>query len=316
MNRRNIVFFCSITISMLYLATDSFCSGNERLNDLHFRSVELYHQAQYEEALKYAQEAEKIALKEYKQGHQEHLISLDNLAELYMALQRYDKAEEIYKNLVALKQKAYGVEDSTAVLKELRNLGKIYVKQSRSADAENLYNRILTINEKLPDKFELFSDINEFAGFYEQRGDYNSALKLYKKALAEAEKIGEHYFGVMASLNKLGTVYLALKQYKEAETVLNRNLELLQNSFGMHNPDIIKTLELLAEVYIRMKKYTQAESIYKRQWNLLESRLGKEPPEIIPVYENLSELYEKTGRKSHSDDYKNRASALKTKYGK
>ncbi len=73
--------------------------------------------------------------------------SLNNLAVLYNAQDRYAEAGPLYKRSLAIWEKALGPEHPNVVA-SLNNLAGLYQAQGRDAEAESLYKRLLAIGEK------------------------------------------------------------------------------------------------------------------------------------------------------------------------
>src|SRR5262249_31986166 len=70
------------------------------------------------------------------------------LAQLYSAQGKYNAAESLYKQALAIHKKVLGPEHPRTST-TLNNLGFLYFKQGRYYDAEPLYQKSLAINEKV-----------------------------------------------------------------------------------------------------------------------------------------------------------------------
>ena len=71
----------------------------------------------------------------------------NNLGELYRVMGRYGEAETLYKQALAIVEKALGKEH-LHVSKSLDNLAFLYQAQGRYAEAVPLYKRALAIDQK------------------------------------------------------------------------------------------------------------------------------------------------------------------------
>jgi tetratricopeptide (TPR) repeat protein len=73
--------------------------------------------------------------------------ALDNLAGVYVAEEKFSKAEPLYRRALAIREKA--------ALTSFDKLASLYVGQKKYAEAERLYKRSLAIAEKMNEPVEL-----------------------------------------------------------------------------------------------------------------------------------------------------------------
>jgi len=72
-----------------------------------------------------------------------------------------------------------------------------------------------------------------------QKGQYDRAVVVARKALAVAEKtLGPHHLSVAKSLNNLGVLYAVQGQYAQAEPPYNRALAIREKALGPDHPDV------------------------------------------------------------------------------
>jgi tetratricopeptide (TPR) repeat protein len=69
------------------------------------------------------------------------------LAKRYYLQGQYEKAEELYKSALTIKEKSLGPDDPSVAI-GLNNLSKLYIMQRQYEKAEPLYKRALEIREK------------------------------------------------------------------------------------------------------------------------------------------------------------------------
>jgi len=74
------------------------------------------------------------------------IFKLSLIAEHYRAQGRLAKAEPIYKHLLAITEKGWGADSSSAAV-HANDLAELYYDQGRYAEAETLYERALAIRE-------------------------------------------------------------------------------------------------------------------------------------------------------------------------
>ena len=73
---------------------------------------------------------------------------LHNLGLIYHMESRYAQAEQLYKRVLAIREKSLGL-NHPGVAQDLSNLAELYYTQGQYALAVPLYNRALIIHEKV-----------------------------------------------------------------------------------------------------------------------------------------------------------------------
>ena len=102
--------------------------------------MELSRAGSYGHAVVVAQKALEVAEQNVGPDHPATATSLDNLANLYKAQNRYAKAEPLYERALAIREKAFGL-DHPDVLTSLEHLAKFYYSQGDHNKAQPLYRR-------------------------------------------------------------------------------------------------------------------------------------------------------------------------------
>ena len=80
--------------------------------------------------------------------HPSVATSLNNLAALYRSQGRYEEAEPLYQQALAMTRKLLG-EEHPSVATSLNNLAALYRSQGRYEEAEPLYQQALEIAEQV-----------------------------------------------------------------------------------------------------------------------------------------------------------------------
>jgi tetratricopeptide (TPR) repeat protein len=173
--------------------------------------------------------------------------SLNNLAAIYQAQERYTHAEPLYRRSLAIVEKALGPNDP-AVATGLNNLAEVLRAQRRDGETEPLLRRALAIFEKAVESnpSAVATTLNNLALLYQAQGRYAEAELLYKRSLTilEEELLPDHpdvsaaaparFMGIrprrgLASLHQLTRVlgnlevfYRETDRFKEAENLRTR----------------------------------------------------------------------------------------------
>ncbi len=150
--------------------------------------AKLYDQRKYKEALPLAKRCLQIRDKLFTPADDALRTALNNLAELYMALQKYDDAEPLFQRLI----KSY--EDfapaDPRLVTALQRVALIKFVIGEHEKTEKLYRRALEITEKAhaPDDPPVASAASYLAEYYQAVGDFKRAEPLYQRIFAITEK--------------------------------------------------------------------------------------------------------------------------------
>ncbi|HEY9683768.1 MAG TPA: tetratricopeptide repeat protein [Oculatellaceae cyanobacterium] len=122
-------------------------------------------------------------------------------------------------------------------------------------------------------------------------GKYENADKLWKDALAEAEKFGTDDLKVAQTLNQMTHLFIKQGRYEEALPSLNRALTIRRKKLGEANILTAETLGNLALVDEKLGKDEDAEKLYKEVLEIKEKKLGDNSPSVAITKTNLANLY-------------------------
>jgi len=239
-----------------------------------------------------------IRKKKLGEEHPRYAASLNNLAELYRTMGRYDQAEPLYKQALVINKKALG-EDHPDYATSLNNLALIFDSMGRYDQAEPLYKRALdikgnTLGEEHPG---YATSLHNLAGLYKSMGRYDQAEPLYKQALDIRKKtVGKEHPNYATSLNNLAALYRSMGRYDQAKLLYKHAAVIWKNTLGEEHPDYAAPLNSLALIYHSMGRYDQAEPLFKQASMILKKTLGEEHPDYATSLNNLADLYYSTGR--------------------
>ena len=120
-------------------------------------------------------------------------------------------------------------------------------------------------SEEIGAKEDVANTLISMGSLYEDRGEYDKALDMYKESLQTQRDVGDASLQAVC-LNNIGNVYLAKGQSEDALTYYQQALQLREK---LNNPaDIADTLHDLGEAYTRTAQYDQAMASYMRALQL------------------------------------------------
>lgn len=150
--------------------------------------AELYKQGKYKEALPLAKRCLQIRERSFTPADEALRTALNNLAEVYMALRKYEDAEPIFQRLIKSYEE-FAPSDARLV-RALQRMALVRFITGGHDKTENLYRRALEITEKAyaPDDPRVASAASYLAEYYQAVGDFKKAEPLYQRIFAITEK--------------------------------------------------------------------------------------------------------------------------------
>ena len=299
---------------LILVCTPNLCTGQslDEAARLYKKSVQLYQQGQYQEAIPLAKRCLSIVEKALGPDHPNVAASLNNLGLLYYSLRDYARAEPLLKRSLDIYEKVRG-PDHPHVATSLNGLAELYRDLGDYARAEPLYKRAIAIDERAygPDHPALATKLNNLGFLYFSLVDYPKAEPLFKQALVIREKaLGGEHPDVATSLNNVGVVYVDLGKYRKAEKLHKRALAIDEKAYGRDHRNVARDLNNLAELYRELGAYLKAEPLSKRALAIHVKTYGLEHPKVATSLNNLGLLYYSLGDYSKAEPLFKRALAI------
>jgi len=293
------VFIRSLSLAMTALIlTATFVSADSDWDDRMASAGRNYRLGLYQEA----RDALEEMLTEAKNSGQLDLRYAEvenNLADVLSAQGHYDQAESLYKQAMQIRLQMSGPTSSDLAV-SITGLADVYRALGRSPEALQLLRRALKIaahiNDtvtqggefqggerflnsllqdpaSIPGSPELARVLVSFGGWYEERGQYDIAIKMYKKVVAILDvpasqdvsalfrKPWEGGCDLGQGLIQLADVYMLQSQPVESERLYKRALAYRQRALGTDDPRVVQARNKLAEFYRRENRSSEAEEV-------------------------------------------------------
>lgn len=174
-----------------------------------------------------------------------------------------------------------------------RLLGNHYTASERNKDSKEMYRLGLVLAEKIEDLPLVYKFINKLAAESYMDADYWGAIPIAEHALEIARQLGDK-IKIVQSLNDLGILYYAIKEYSRAKELLVETLAYL--------PDIKnKSLEYiifnsLGKVLTASEEYNYASQIFSQGLDLIIDT--STDPWTVELLMSVSELLNSMKEKS------------------
>ena len=182
-------------------------------------------------------------------GHVDTAASMEALAEAYRELARYDDAEALHREALAIKRR---VGDSPAsIAASLNDLGLTLIERGRYADAEPLLREAIETWRRLePDaSANVAVGLNNLAQTLRQQGRLDDAAAALDEAIAiRRRRFGNDHPLLAHVLGHLGQVRNAQGDLARAEPLLREALAIRRKAYGDDHPDTATSFNNLASL--------------------------------------------------------------------
>ncbi|TNF55404.1 tetratricopeptide repeat protein [bacterium] len=184
-NQSPIKVLFMVILSLTFIVSLSSVSHAqvELWEELIAKSFASYQEGDYTEAMGTAREALRVAEKEFGPVHYTVAISLNNIATLYIAQNKYIEAEPLYIQSIKVQERALGRNHPNIAMSHA-NLAKLYSYQEKYEKAEFHYIQALAIYEESigPDHPDTANILKEMATLYMHMGNKNKARSYILRA--------------------------------------------------------------------------------------------------------------------------------------
>lgn len=224
--------------------------------------------------------------------HPQTLEVLNPLANQYLTLAQYKNAKPLLDQALQATQESLGTEHPHAAIC-LTNLGSYYLATAEYDRAIETYSEALAISLQHfgPDHTttQFRRVVLGMACF--EAGDLSAAERCYAEVL-QALKTSDSDEGHSAWVeNNGGAFYLALGQYRKAESLLLSALSKSERVHGKSHPETMAIVNNVAALYSKSGDYSRAEPYFLRVIADNERFLGPEHPQLAQSLSNLAEMY-------------------------
>ena len=203
--------------------------------------------------------------------------SLNSLAGLYQAEGDYDRAEKLFVRALDIRVKKLGLENGI-VAQSLKNLGLNYKDKRDYKNAEKLLLQALDIFKKVigsDDHPAVASVLNSLAVIYQEQGQLDRAVPLYKRALDIQEKAFSPDNPELANtLHNVAVLYLLKQDFRQAEPLYQRSIENIEKTLGPQHPLFANALQSISIMYQVKGDLNRAIEFQQRSSDIREHNLA------------------------------------------
>lgn len=220
-------------------------------------------------------------------------IAHNDLADLYLSLSEYTKAQENYEKAINILEKLLRA-DHPLLASSYNSLGVIYLTQGDLVKSERFLIKSKDIREKiLPMDSPLTANTyNSLGELYYTQKDYNKAEEyLLKSEDIRATVLPEDSTCLAKSYNNLGLLYSAKNELQLALDYYNKSIKIYKKVLKPNSIELAKVYHNLAGLYQSRKEYDKAESFYLKSINIYNIKFT-DRISLANIYHNLATLYQ------------------------
>jgi CHAT domain-containing protein/tetratricopeptide (TPR) repeat protein len=257
-----------------------------------------------------------------------YAVSLNNLSSAYQELGRYQEAEQLLLEAVDIKNSA-NIKD-TILAKSYHNLGKLYHSLGEYSKSEKYYLMALDIKKKIcGESHPLYANTlynlgllhKSFGNFQYAEKELNKAYDIYKRSGDEtmirqvelqlamvyknlkkdkefseilfnnnAQNIDESSPDAGTTLYELALLNIINKDYKNAESMLQKAKVIIDKQYGKSSTMFISCLNALGIVNWMQDNLDDAYKYLNQVVSLRQVFYGEEHPEYASAIHNLAGL--------------------------
>ncbi|CAH0051612.1 unnamed protein product [Clonostachys solani] len=184
----------------------------------------------------------------HRQQHLSDSRIIGNLADIYRRLNRYEEAELLHRQALALWTKSLG-ESHSITLATRSNLAMILERQTKYKEAKQILRSLVRRMKSQPEKTQhlRLASLSNLALVYQTQGDHDLAAGLYHEFFRLLEKeMGESASYTLYVLNRLGEMLLQRRKYERAEECFQEAFQRQEQLFPQYHPGTIVCLRNLA----------------------------------------------------------------------
>jgi tetratricopeptide (TPR) repeat protein len=192
-------------------------------------------------------------------------IACDAVGGLYLAREKYDLAERLFKAALDIKSTILG-KDHLSLANSYNSLGDVCQGRHQPAEAQSYYRDALEVTEKIlpSDDPQVYARLDKLARCFIASGKIKEAEQLYSRARdfwkTEPCKNNDQ----ARNLYMLGSLYCDEKNYEAAAPLLHDALQLAEDVNGPSSIGLVPYLQKYAYALYYLKRKPEVEELRAR----------------------------------------------------
>jgi tetratricopeptide (TPR) repeat protein len=229
--------------------------------------------------------------------------ALNNLAVLYMGMERVADAERYFKRAMRVMASIEGEAASRALARTKLQLASLYIESGRVRDVAKL--DIQAAIDALRTPPEQARGRSILAALAMGRNDLTTAEQMSLGVLSfwqSNNKEHEADAEIATALNNLGIIAFRQGRLDTAISRLNQSLTAWRGLLGPDNPTLAKAMSNLATVCTHAKRYEEAVQWQQEALGVSQRAFGNAHPLTVALQTGYAETLKKAGRKAEATE--------------
>ncbi len=155
------------------------------------------------------------------------------------------------------------------------------------------------------------SALTKMAEMHYEAANYPEAQKAYERILSWRQgELGSSHIDLVDDLNNLAGVMCVQELFDQAEPMIRRAVDILENAEKLEPLRLADNLTSLAGLQFRLGVFEKAEPLLARSLALREQELGPDHTDLADALRDFAKLLKKLGKIEESEQYYSRAKVL------
>jgi eukaryotic-like serine/threonine-protein kinase len=243
--------------------------------------------------------------KQFKNQPEVDATLRQTVAQLYVALGRYDEAGPLQERALETRRKVLGPEHKDT-LNSMDDMGVLLQYQGKLTEAESYLRQTLEIRRRLlgRDNLETLDSMDSLGMLLFAQGKLAEAEPLIRETLEKRRRIqGEEHTNTLTSIESLGVVLRSQGKFAEAEAYLREAMDKKRRVFGEEGPETLVAIGDMSLLLWEQGRLAEAEAYYRELLEKDRHVLGEEHPGTLSAIANLGSLLKDEGKLAEAEPY-------------
>ena len=229
----------------------------------------------------------------------------DNLGDLYLLMNDYDKAKHHYFQADSVYSDSANEERTC---KTMRKLGSLFLAQNDKERGIDFYKSVILLHIETYGKDPIIAnDMRIIANAYSELKDIDNALKYYNDALTIDKNFwGENHSNVGLTYRKMGELFHENQPDKALE-YFNLSLRSLIPIYGNNHHEVSQTYRSMGIAYRSKKQYKESIDCFDKARTIDLALYGEDGQRIMVDCAGIGNCYMEIGDFAKACEYLQRA---------
>ncbi|MGE4497134.1 MAG: tetratricopeptide repeat protein [Deferribacterales bacterium] len=220
-------------------------------------------------------------------------LCMEKLAQMYVNVEDYGRAEPLLKRMVNIREKLGGAESQDTVRSRNR-LASMYSAKGDYQSAMEMMSKNAEIKSRTegPDHPETLRYLQKLALLAMKNKDFKTAADIGERSLRlHLQRLGRENPETVKAMSELAAISEMAGDFERACELFKEVLEIREKALGGSHPETARSLSQLAFYFYRRGEYDSAEPLFYRALEAKEAQLGHSHPLIASYCNNLAYIY-------------------------